>query len=200
MDFKDYIQIIIAIIMSGTLIAAIIQLRLLANQIKIQQVSSQEHSILLEKQVHLLGEQLNFQYEWNKKERALDYSLNRNKILQQSRVQLESLFGNIHQRPHEIESDEIKKILDDNKYSYTVITSLLAHWENMALAIQKGIVDEDVAYEMTAGLVIDYVRAFKEFIKTRRDENNRRAYAYLLPLASRWEARLHGDTLPESMR
>ena len=172
-ELKDYAQVVVAIIAIGSFVVAMLQLWLLLRQLK-------------------------FQYDWNKKEKALEYSLSKNKNLQEVRRKLDSLFGNIHHNSRVIPYDEIINKLEEDNTSYTVITSLLAHWENMALAIHQGIVDEDVAYEMTAGLVIDYVRAFQNFIDERQNKNNARAYAYLVPLSKDWKTRREGSIQREN--
>lgn len=133
---------------------------------------------------------IKYYYEWLRKEKALEYSLSKNKNLQEQRTQLSKIFGNLHNIktiPYENIEKEIKK----NEEVYNIIVALLAHWENLALGIEEDIIDEDVAFEMTAGVLRDYVRAFSEFIEHRRENNNQRAYQYLTNLSARWEIRLN---------
>lgn len=144
-------------------------------------------------QLVLMRKQMAYQYEWSRRQKALDYSLSRNKDLQQERKKLDELFGSVHRKECGIPLKTIEEKLSSEATAYTVITTLLAHWENLALAIECDVVDEEVAFEMTAGLVIDYVKTFHEFIEHRRKVNNPRAYKYLKDLAVRWEAELEGS-------
>lgn len=192
----DYIQLAIAVIMAATLVTTVFQLSILARQLQEQRKSSVEQISLLSNEVELLKKEMEYEYDWHRRSKALEYSLSRNRNLQELRTSIDCLFGNIHHRQRSIPYQEIADKLKQDDTSYTVITSLLAHWENLALAIHFGIVDEDVAYEMTAGIVIDHVRAFEDFITERRRTNNPRAYNYLLNLSSRWRARLYPPQPP----
>jgi hypothetical protein len=69
-----------------------------------------------------------------------------------------------------------------------IISALLAHWENLALSIYAGVSEEDVAREMTAGLMISYVHVFGNFIAQRKTENPK-AYEYLLKLTEEWKCK-----------
>lgn len=167
MDYSDYIQIAIAVILILTFLVAVYQLRLMRKQMK-------------------------YQYDWARRQKALDYSLSKNKELQRERKKLDELFGSVHNANGGIPLETILKKLEDEPTAYTVIATLLAHWENLALAIECDVVDEEVAFEMTAGLVIDYFKKFHEFIEHRKRVNNPRAYFYLKRLAEKWEAKLEG--------
>lgn len=169
MSYADYIQIVIGVILILSFIVAAFQLK-------------------------LLRKQLGYQYEWSRREKTLNYSLSKNKELQQQRKCLDELFGSIHNRKGGIPKAEIEEKLKNDKTAYTVISTLLAHWENLALAIKCDVVDKGVAFEMTAGMLIDYVKAFHEFIEGRRDNNNPNAYKYLRTLAKEWEDELDGET------
>ena len=64
-------------------------------------------------------------------------------------------------------------------------SALLVHWENMALSIYAGVSAEDVAREMTSGLMMSYVNVFSNFITKSRKENPK-SYEYLLKLTQEW--------------
>ncbi len=164
MKTSDLIQVVIAVILVGTL-------GVTAYQIK------------------LLKMQLDYQYKWSKRDKTLQYSLSKNRTLQETRKELDEIFGDIHRTHRTIDRAEMEEKLKENDRLYTVISSLLAHWENLALAIHCHVADEEVAYEMTAGIVVSYFKAFEYFIQIRQ-EKNPRAYYYLINLKKRWEQRL----------
>ncbi|MDW7728320.1 MAG: DUF4760 domain-containing protein [Candidatus Methanoperedens sp.] len=91
---------------------------------------------------------------------------------------------------------QIDEAIEKEPSIYTDISYIVAHWENMALAIHANIADETVAFEMVAGMVISYVRVFRNFIEKKR-ELNPRAYDYLLTLAKKWEDCLHKVERPQ---
>lgn|GEM_PF-2612391 len=204
----DLMQVVIAFSMIGTLVAATCQLHFLRKQIKQQDRDSKsyidllaqqlEHQIqaskqqatLVSKQIEQLKNQNEIQYNWVRKEKALEYSLSKNQQLQQIRKDLDAAFGNIQTIQEPITMKEIGEKLKEDPSKYTVISALLAHWENLALAIELEIVDEKVAYEMTAGIVRKYVYAFQKFINDRRRNKNPRAYKYLLELDEKWAKKL----------
>lgn len=79
----------------------------------------------------------------------------------------------------------------ENKAALTAISSVLAHWENMALAIKLNIVNDEVAFEMTGTILVYYAYKFEEFIKFRRNEQSHfKAYCYLEDLSDRWKKEL----------
>ncbi|SDN39899.1 protein of unknown function [Desulfonauticus submarinus] len=164
-NIEVYLQVLTVLILLGGFIVGIQQLKVLITQIRNQ-------------------------YEWNMREFALSYSLTKNERLREARINLDNAFGILAKRKESLTLKEIEDVIQKKPAIYTDIIYLLAHWENMALAIHAKIADENVAFEMVAGMVISYVRVFRNFIDSRR-EINPRAYDYLLNLANRWENRLH---------
>lgn len=149
------------------------------------------------RQLSLLTKQIRNQYEWSTHQFALNYSITHNSRLREARIKLDETFGVF--TFDKCEALTIKQIYDAIEREpsiYTDISYILAHWENMALAIEANIADEDVAFEMVAGMVISYVCMFRNFIEKRRGVNPR-AYDYLLTLAKKWEDRLHKVDRPQ---
>ena len=164
MDMNILMQAIIIVVMLGGLIIAVRQLALLTKQIRNQ-------------------------YEWSTRQYALSYSLTKSDRLREARINLDNAFGILAGKKEALTHSEIDSAIEKNPSIYTDIIHLLAHWENMALAIHTKVADETVAFEMSAGMVISYVRVFRNFIERRR-ELNPRAYDYLLTLAKEWEDNL----------
>jgi hypothetical protein len=171
MDTSTLLQVIIIIVMGGGLIIAIRQLALLTQQIKSQ-------------------------YEWSTRQCALSYSLTKSERLREARINLDNVFGLLVGKKEALTLNDIDKAIEKDTSLYTDIIYLLAHWENMALAIHTKVADETVAFEMVAGMVVSYVRVFRNFID-RRKELNPRAYYYLLDLSKQWEDKLRQVTKPQ---
>ena len=139
------------------------------------------------RQLALLTEQIRDQYEWSTRQFALTYSITHNSRLREARIKLDEAFGILTSgKPEALTLKQIEEAIEKDPSIYTDISYLLAHWENMALAIKTDVVNGNVAYEMVAGMVISYVRVFRNFIDTRR-EDNPQAYDYLLDLSKDWE-------------
>jgi small basic protein len=132
------------------------------------------------------------QYEWGRRVNSLNYSVTRNDKLRDALIALDHEFGSLDAGKNEsISLDIINAAIDKNPKIYRDILMLLGHWENMALAIHCSVADEDIAFEMVAGIVITHVRRFRNFIDFRR-EKNRKSYLYLLNLFAVWDQRKNG--------
>ena len=136
---------------------------------------------LMAKQIENQAHQTENQYEWSKRDHALSYSLTRSEALRDTRERLETAFGGpLRGREEPLTLKEINLAIEKDAAVNTLIHSLLAHWENLALAIELKIADEEVAFEMVAGTVLAHVQVFRPFIDWRRGKEGRRIYFYLL--------------------
>jgi hypothetical protein len=145
--------------------------------------------------VHII--RLTKHYRWEKQSRALSYSLTKNEKLRDSRTVLVRAFKINTRDEKKIPWSEIKSAQDHITSIETCITDILGHWENMALAIDKKIVDDHVAFEMTASVVITYAYMFQEYIQERR-VNNERAYKYLQKVVTKWQNKLEDGEIAKS--
>ena len=146
-------------------------------------------------QLRYLRTQSRNKYEWNRRVEAISYSLIKSQRLREARIELDKHFGILSGRTEALTIAELDKEIEKNPALHTDILYALAHWENMALAIHAGIADEDVAFEMVAGMVIQFVSVFHNFIERRKGENPR-AYEYLTRLSVRWQDRLKSTDKP----
>ena len=138
-------------------------------------------------QLYFIHKQIKNEYFWGTREKALSYSLIQSSQLRDARIHLDEVFGhNLIHRKEPLSIEEIEAACRKSNAVYTQISALLAHWENMALSIYAGVSAENVAKEMTAGLMMSYVYVFSNFIEHRRAENPK-AYEYLLILAKEWK-------------
>jgi hypothetical protein len=144
----------------------------------------------LDGQVEELQKTLKEQCLWNKRSGALAYSLFKSDTLRNAKIRLDNAFGNLKDQgklPLKTIQERVKK----ESGIETDIQTVLGHWENMALAIDNNVADEDVAFSMVANQVKLYHNAFKEFIDDIREIYPQR-YAHLTELYKRWQKRLGG--------
>jgi len=144
----------------------------------------------LDGQVEELQKTLKEQCLWNKRSGALAYSLFKSDSLRKAKIRLDNTFGNLKDQgklPLKTIQEKVKKESDIE----TDIQTVLGHWENMALAIENGVADENVAFSMVANQVKLYHNAFKEFIDDIREIYPQR-YAHLTELYKKWQKRLRG--------
>jgi hypothetical protein len=144
----------------------------------------------LDGQVEELQKTVKEQCLWNKRSGALAYSLFKSDSLRNAKIRLDNAFGNLKNQgklPLKTIQEKVKKQSDLE----TDIQTVLGHWENMALAIDNNVADEDVAFSMVANQVKLYHNAFKEFIDEIRETYPQR-YAHLTELHKRWQKRLGG--------
>ncbi len=127
---------------------------------------------------------------WNQRSGALAYSLFKSDSLRNAKIRLDNAFGNLKDQgklPLKTIQEKIKK----ESGIETDIQTVLGHWENMALAIDNNVADQDVAFSMVANQVKLYHNAFKEFIDDIRETYPHR-YIHLTELYKRWQKRLGG--------
>lgn len=148
----------------------------------------------------LIIKQIRMNYSMTLRNKSLQYSLYSNEHLRKSRMCIERSFGPLFDIKEPIPMKELLgKSSDDTADSKELIPSimtLLAHWENMALAIDSNIADEDVCFEMVASTLNQHVKIFRNLIEDRR-EKNRRIYFHLIELRRRWEEKLSDITISE---
>jgi hypothetical protein len=139
--------------------------------------------------------QMKMNYSLNLRNKALGYSLYANEHLRDARIIIEREFGPLFSIKEPIPMAEINRKMEDQEEARASessrqilpsIMTLLAHWENMALAIHSNIADEDVCFEMVASTLNQHVKVFSNFIVDRR-ARNQRIYYHLLELNRRWD-------------
>ncbi|MDP4026630.1 DUF4760 domain-containing protein [Methylobacterium sp. NEAU 140] len=137
--------------------------------------------------------QMKLTHELAMRNKSLDYSLFADQRIIDARLNIEEVFGSIYARSEPIDIRLIEKKdadeEDPNCKVRTSILTILAHWENMALAIDANIASEDVCFEMVATTLDQHVRIFRSFIEKRRQDNPR-SYYHLMALRRRWEDKL----------
>ncbi len=193
MEFIFFIELLLQI---SVVVILGLGLWIINQQIKI----SNEHfkSIkTLDGQVEELQKTLKEQCLWNKRSGALAYSLFKSDSLRNAKIRLDKAFGNLKDQGR-LPLQIIKEKIDENSNTETNdinietdIQTVLGHWENMALAIENNVADEDVAFSMVANQVKLYHNAFKEFIDEIREIYPQR-YVHLIELYKRWQRRLGG--------
>lgn len=146
-------------------------------------------------QLRAIHRQIRNDHERKMRENSLNYSLTKNEIHRQARMQLEAVFGSALLNEDALPADSIYAKINENPGVETSIRTLLGHWENMALAIHVNVADEEVAYEMVAGSVITTVETYRPYIDRERRKNPR-LYKYLTKLANIWRERRHGISKP----
>lgn len=137
----------------------------------------------------LVLQQMKLHYTVNRRNKALGYSLYANEHLRDARIKVEEAFGRLFEIREPIPMEKINETMESDPEVLPSIMTLLAHWENMALAIDSQIADDSVCYEMVASTLNQHVKIFRNFIEERRD-NNKRIYHHLMELRRRWDARL----------
>jgi len=137
-----------------------------------------------------------------KREVALSFSLTKNERLSQTRKVLDRAFNEtLLSRTVPLSTQDFiaaQKRATDAVLGIDVeheVLNLLAHWENMALAIRYDLADEQAAYEMCGGMVVDYFNdVFATFVADRRREEGRpKLFRELESLIQSWEQRTKAD-------
>ena len=174
MQIADYIQIGILIVLLLTVMVIIWQ------------------SFITQKQLKLTQKQLDYTFEWQRRKTSLDFSHFTNETIINNIMLLNKVFPNYYLSNETIPKEKISKEIKNNPNVETSLRTLMAHWENLALALHSNLADEVLVYEMVAGTLVNYVKVFSSFIEMRKEQNIR-SYSYLLELSEKWEKKLEGN-------
>lgn len=146
-----------------------------------------------------------------RRNKSLEYSFTKNPDYLHSKIILEKVFHDWHGRPakpiprdiiRQRNKEYIKKrsgrktddTLGHDLYEH--LRFVLGFWENMALAIEYDIAEEDTAYAMTASNLVSFYIIYGDFIAGEQAASALdRKYYFLSELASRWQQRLEQDRL-----
>lgn len=123
--------------------------------------------------------------ERKRREYALTYSLTRTPAHVDSRQSLGEIFGPTTADCPILDLETIDRAIESDKTVLSKIRLLLNHWENMALAIYRGVADEQTAFEMVSQRVINTVRHYQHYINRVHDQSPV-SYKYLIWLTNRW--------------
>jgi len=136
-----------------------------------------------------IKKQMRMTYRLHMREKSLSYSLYSNQHLRDSRLKIESDFGPLFSIKEAISMKDLKEKVEKDPEIQASIMTILAHWENMALAINSGIADNEVCRDMVSSTLIQHLRVFYNFIEERREKNSR-IYLNLVNLSRKWQGEL----------
>ena len=140
-----------------------------------------------------IKQQMRMTYNLHMREKSLSYSLYSNQHLRDARLKIEREFGPLFSIKEAISMNELNiKVKEDSEILASIMT-ILAHWENMALAINSGIADNEVCRDMVSSTLIQHLRVFYNFVEERR-EKNPRIYLNLINLSRKWQDELGQTT------
>lgn len=122
-------------------------------------------------QVWLTRKQMRAQFEWSRREAALEYSMTRNELVRASRLWLDKEFGGIFYESPRPSQVEIELLMAEKKDLYTNLSTLLSHYELRAIAIEMDIVNEDVARSMFGPTIQESLKWADGFVQHRLTTN-----------------------------
>lgn len=171
-SWKDVIELVFITVAA---IIALIQLQLLVKQSK-EQLVERNADMLKERRLRTL---------------ELDAKIAE---LTSARIAVEKVFPpGKWQSP--IPVNLIQEEIQRNPEFERELVKLLGQFEIFSLPICAESADEDMAFELLGGALVWYGTAFREFIQSKRLNDNRpRLYVYLTYLADKWAARIKAET------
>ncbi len=125
---------------------------------------------------------------WKSRLKSLDYSRSNCPKYDESQSILEGadMFKEYYKKIKKDRSTTIPiAIIKEKKDAIKNIVVLLAHWENLALAIDVSVADEETAKAMTRTNVINTMTLYSEFIKEEKGAAPGK-YDHLIRLATKW--------------
>jgi len=152
--------------------------------------------------VFLVFKNMENQYKWNKMNKAFEYSLTEDPKFINILQTLDGKFGINHAMKKSINPIDIDITLESDTIDLNpnlsaeqvkirnYVQIILARLENMAIAIEHEIVEEEICRHLLESRVVNLYTAFEEYIKILRIRRNApKLYINLQNLAETWGAK-----------
>ncbi len=145
---------------------------------------------LLHQQVEVLKKQSKDSFEWEKRVSSLKYSGLYYPIVQESKQALQDEF-NFYYRKDSIPKKDFVEAINKNPKIQIHINYLLTYYENICLACKKGIVDEDIIFDMCGKTMVNNRKKLLNYIDHHREvANNERLWKEFVEFSLEMEKRL----------
>ncbi|MBU1058232.1 MAG: DUF4760 domain-containing protein [Proteobacteria bacterium] len=141
---------------------------------------------LLGKQVRLMFEHMNKQFDWTKKQSTFEYMSMYQKELMPINVELQKRFNLLVQDGRDITESEIEHALNNDNIR-SQLFSLIFYFEHLAIGIEQEYFYERIAREFLSNVVISTFNSIYPYIQVRRKETNREIAKHFEHLARKWE-------------
>ena len=140
-------------------------------------------------QFHLASKEAARSNQRKREEYALTYSLTRNDRHVEARQALAKYFGATTPDSEPVPMNVVLELYEsEDPKIISYVNLILNHWENMALAICRGVADEDTAFEMVGRRFLNTVRQYRSYIEHVSKESPS-SFKYLNWLEKRWQRR-----------
>lgn len=141
--------------------------------------------------LNLINKQIRLNYEWNVREMSLKYSGLYHPQIRESKEILQREF-NLYGRNDAIPLDDIKKSIENKKDIQIHLNSILTYYENISLACQKKIADEDIIFDMCGKTMVNIKHKLTNYINHHREvAKNERLWKEFCNYASNFETKLN---------
>jgi hypothetical protein len=98
------------------------------------------------------------------------------------------LLRNIHDKPASVVKDFIVKEVDEHNDLKSEVNTILNFFEEMALAINNKLVDENTLRDFFRGIVLTHIKSFNPWIEYRRSHSeSKKVFQSLMELHERWQ-------------
>lgn len=124
-----------------------------------------------------------------KQEYSLTYSLTKNQAHIEARSKLMEVFGTTSSTSRRLKLVEINQAIDSEEKIGSHIRLLLNHWENLALAVNQDVADEETAFQMVAARLVNTVHQYAAYIEDVHVENPI-AFKHLIAISQGWNKKL----------
>ncbi len=151
-----------------------------------------QRTLYIGRQVKLLENQMGLQLKWNRMNSAFIYI---GKIMDQqdsSNQALQERFSMLTMKGEKLEEEDIKIIQDDNQVR-SHLFKFVTYCEQLALGIELGYFDENVAYESLCYLVTSSCSTLEPYFKLRKEETGLEVADHYRKLAHRWSNQIHKE-------
>lgn len=148
MEFINIIQFITVVVLTTTLLIAILQVRLLRKEVR------DDH-------------------EWRRREKSVGFSQINSPHLRDVKHRINKQFGYIQARENPLSSQEINEACEQDGSLREDINFLLSYLENIGLCCKHNIANFIVVYDLMANTYLKYYYLFQPLIKKSQSRNPR---------------------------
>jgi hypothetical protein len=139
----------------------------------------------------LINKHIRLNYEWNVREMSLKYSGLYHPQIRESKEILQIEF-NLYGRNDAIPLEDIKSSIKNKKDVQIHLNNILTYYENISLACQKKVADEDIVFDMCGKTMVNIKHKLTNYIIYHREiAKNERLWKEFCNHASKFETRLN---------
>lgn len=148
--------------------------------------------VLVERQVHIMTEQMQSQLDWNRMNATFDYIAKFRSELEETNLILQEKFKLLLLNGTPLNPSHIEEVRNDDK-ARVHLFYLVSYCDQLALGISQGYFSEFTAFESLCVSVTSVYKSLVPYIEMRRKETGVNVAGHFETLSKRWIDKMQAD-------